>query len=203
MKNFKHLLFLSILCSLLVFTNCGDSDDPVANDPAADIAIGDAYQGGIVFYIFKEGDLGYTAGEVHGIISSKIDQKWEGSDRIVWCSQENMISGADGTEVGTGLQNTLDILADCNSAGIAAKLTSDYELIENGVTYDDWFLPSKDEMDELYSNKDTIGGFSVYFYWSSTEVSSEKAWSINYTNGLPNERYSKKSTMLVRAVRYF
>jgi hypothetical protein len=30
MKNIKHLLFLSILCSLALFTNCGDSDDPVA-----------------------------------------------------------------------------------------------------------------------------------------------------------------------------
>ena len=32
MKHFKHLLFLSILCSLVFFTNCGDSDDPVADD---------------------------------------------------------------------------------------------------------------------------------------------------------------------------
>ena len=32
MRNFKHLLFLSILCSLVLFTNCGDSDDPVADD---------------------------------------------------------------------------------------------------------------------------------------------------------------------------
>ena len=32
MKNIKHLLFLSILCSLVLFTNCGDSDDPVADD---------------------------------------------------------------------------------------------------------------------------------------------------------------------------
>jgi len=32
MKQFKHLLFISILCSLVLFTNCGDSDDPVADD---------------------------------------------------------------------------------------------------------------------------------------------------------------------------
>ena len=32
MKQIKHLLFLSILCSLVLFTNCGDSDDPVADD---------------------------------------------------------------------------------------------------------------------------------------------------------------------------
>ena len=34
MKHFKNLLFLSILCSLVLFTNCGDSDDPVADTPA-------------------------------------------------------------------------------------------------------------------------------------------------------------------------
>ena len=33
MKHFKNLLFLSILCSLVLFTNCGDSDDPVADTP--------------------------------------------------------------------------------------------------------------------------------------------------------------------------
>ncbi|MDC1517499.1 hypothetical protein N8385_07225, partial [Cyclobacteriaceae bacterium] len=34
MKHFKHLLLLSILCSLVFFTNCGeDSDDPVADTP--------------------------------------------------------------------------------------------------------------------------------------------------------------------------
>ena len=32
MKNIKYLLFLSILCSLVIFINCGDSDDPVADD---------------------------------------------------------------------------------------------------------------------------------------------------------------------------
>ena len=32
MKNIKHLFFLGILCSLVLFTNCGDSDDPVADD---------------------------------------------------------------------------------------------------------------------------------------------------------------------------
>ncbi|MAJ52181.1 MAG: Kazal-type serine protease inhibitor family protein [Flammeovirgaceae bacterium] len=33
MKQFKHFLFLSILCSLILLTNCGeDSDDPQKTD---------------------------------------------------------------------------------------------------------------------------------------------------------------------------
>ena len=51
MKNIKHLLFLSILCSLVLFTNCGDSDDPVADVGPFTGSIGDTYQGGIVFYL--------------------------------------------------------------------------------------------------------------------------------------------------------
>jgi hypothetical protein len=32
MKHFKNLLFLSILCSPVLFTNCGNSDDPVTDN---------------------------------------------------------------------------------------------------------------------------------------------------------------------------
>ena len=33
MKQFKNLLFLSILCSLVLFTNCDEGDDPGADTP--------------------------------------------------------------------------------------------------------------------------------------------------------------------------
>jgi len=32
MKHFKNLLFLIILCSPVLFTNCGNSDDPVTDN---------------------------------------------------------------------------------------------------------------------------------------------------------------------------
>ena len=32
MKHFKNLLFLSILCSPVLFTNCGNNDDPVTDN---------------------------------------------------------------------------------------------------------------------------------------------------------------------------
>ena len=38
MRHFKHLIFLSILCSLVLFTNCGDSDDVVPFESLADAA---------------------------------------------------------------------------------------------------------------------------------------------------------------------
>ena len=32
MKHFKYLLFLNILCSIVLFTHCGDSDNPVSDN---------------------------------------------------------------------------------------------------------------------------------------------------------------------------
>ena len=52
--------------------------------------------------------------------------------------------------IGTGAQNTLDILTGCSKARIAAKLAADYEVTVDGATYNDWFLLSKNELDILY-----------------------------------------------------
>jgi len=71
--------------------------------------------------------------------------------------------------IGTGAQNTLDILTGCSKVRIAAKLATDYEVIVDGATYYDWFLPSKNELAILYQYKNTIGSFDYNLYWSSTQ----------------------------------
>ncbi|MES1198032.1 MAG: hypothetical protein ABUL41_02025, partial [Chitinophagaceae bacterium] len=60
-----------------------------------------------------------------------------------------------------------DIIAGCTQAGIAARICGD--LVLNG--YDDWYLPSKDELNQLYINRVAIGGFNdpEQEYWSSSE----------------------------------
>ena len=39
-----------------------------------------------------------------------------------------------------------------------------------------WRLPTKDELDRMYNNKDLIGNFINTNYWSSTEYNSDYAW---------------------------
>ena len=69
----------------------------------------------------------------------------------------------------------------------------------------DWYLPTKDELAGLYKQKNEIGGFADYHYWSSTEyiskfVSSNNSWYLSFRDGYQyfhdNGNYS-----LVRCVR--
>ncbi|MDQ3017007.1 MAG: DUF1566 domain-containing protein [Bacteroidota bacterium] len=130
---------------------------------------------------------------MHGLIATVSNQTYPAD----WGCWSNNIPGADGTALGTGNQNTIDIVAGCSIAGIAARICND--LVLNG--YSDWYLPSKDELNKLYLNRVAIGGFGSEYYWSSSEFSSTHAWRQYFGSGL-QESFSKYSNVL-RAVRSF
>ncbi|MBS1983237.1 MAG: DUF1566 domain-containing protein [Bdellovibrionales bacterium] len=64
----------------------------------------------------------------------------------------------------------------------------------------DWYLPAKDELNVLYTNMASIGGFSATLYWSSTEFNNNFAWRQNFSSGSQNAS-SKDSGYRVRCVR--
>jgi hypothetical protein len=157
-------------------------------------AIGDVCFGGYVAYILMPGDPGYDPNIPHGIIAAPNDQS-----NSQWGCYGTPISGADGTELGTGYQNTLDIVAGCSTAGIAARICSD--LVLGG--YSDWFLPSLDELYKLYLNRVAIGmPVGVVYYWSSSEYDNNNAWAIEFQVG-PSYYVEKFEQTRVRAVRAF
>ena len=148
------------------------------------IEIGDIYAGGIVFYVDITGE--------HGLVCPDIDQ----TAGEQWGCKDTYINGADGT----GAQNTIDIVNDCSTTDIAARICD--ELILYG--YNDWFLPSKDELNLMYINLHLagIGSFYDEDYWTSSEQSDYSSWLQDVGDGdqtTENKDYNNR----VRAVRAF
>ena len=131
----------------------------------------------------------------------------DNSTGIQWYNGANTTTGATGTALGTGLANTNAIIASqggtAGSYAYAAGICADYSVTEGGVTYDDWFLPSKDELNILYLNKDKIGGLKSSFYWSSTEYDDTRARELYFLSGIWSSTDKYAADIRVRAVRTF
>ena len=68
--------------------------------------------------------------------------------------------------------------------------------------FNDWYLPSKTELNQLYNQRTAIGGFASSFYWSSTEVSNYGAWGQDFGDGFQDANF-EDYTGYVRAIRSF
>jgi hypothetical protein len=115
---------------------------------------------------------------------------------------------ATATGIGWGYRNTRAIIlqGNSNTASSAAALADSHSVTVSGTAYDDWYLPSKDELNQLYSQKETLGGFSSWYYRSSSESTSldnSRAWVHLFGNGLQAEQLKATDTYYVRPIRAF
>jgi len=105
-------------------------------------------------------------------------------------------SAATSTAIGSGFRNTRLMLENC-TFGPANVI-----VLYNGGGKNDWFLPSKDELNKLRSAKTIVGGFEPNLYWSSSEFAAGKAWYQFMALGLQTDS-DKLVSRGVRPVRTF
>jgi hypothetical protein len=165
------------------YKTCGTSSTTTLQQ-VLPFSVGQNYGGGIIAYVNGTGQ--------HGVIAAATDQ-----GQTEWGCYGTSIPGTNAA-IGTGQANTTAIVSGCSTAGIAASICNDLAL--NG--YSDWYLPSLDELEQLYLQRTMIGGFTYDYYWSSSEYTSDEAWSVYFDNGDPYI-ISKGWNVLVRAVRSF
>ncbi len=163
-----------------------------------ELAIGLYYQGGIIF------DL--NTNKTHGLITSNNDLSYNDNYTLNWgCDGSEITSGNGADSDNDGSANTQAIITDCTEDGIAAKVCSDYSFETFSINYTDWYLPSKNELNILYNNKNWINGLSSEYYWSSTEYDNDAAWIQEFDSGQQGESMMKTNYLNIgsRAVRVF
>ncbi|MEO8769487.1 MAG: DUF1566 domain-containing protein [Ferruginibacter sp.] len=157
------------------------------------VAIGNDFGGGKVAYILQPLDPNYSGDYQHGLIATPADLPVTN-----WGAYTLITSTPHG--IGNGNINTSTITLTLGAGTYAAKVCAD--LIFPAAGYSDWYLPSIDELNELYLNQGDIGGFGIGDYWTSCQYDINAAWK--YAFGLGTYSIADKaSTYLVRPVRSF
>jgi len=159
----------------------------LSSETFAQINIGDFFGGGFVFYIDPNG---------HGLIAAP----WEQGELAKWGCSKRLIGLNLSTSkaIGSGQSNTEFIINTCDELDNAAKFCD--TLIYNG--YNDWFLPSKDELNEMFLKRYAIGYYAFGVYWSSTEALKNDAWGFDYYFG-HESIYNKNRKHIARCIRAF
>lgn len=164
--------------------------DSATKVPGCGLAIGDTYQGGIIFYLEDNG--------CHGLIAAPSDQ----SAGATWNNGTNVVTNATRTAIYGGYGNTERIVIAQGFGTYAASICSEYI----GGGFADWYLPHTSEMNLMYQQKNVIGGFTNNFYWNSGEIgtsgAADAASVVNFDTGVGAAAF-KNSSYPVRAIRRF
>ena len=161
--------------------------------PVKTYGVGDAGPGGgTVFYVLASG---FTCGPDLLSSCNYLEAAPSNSGTINWCSNMTTSVAGTSTAIGAGAKNTAAMKTACTS-GAAQKATG---TSSGGKT--DWYLPSKDELQALYSawyNKSLTGEL-----WSSSQgAAASDAWVLYWEDGEVTST-PKGLITSVRAVRAF
>ncbi|MEI7523444.1 MAG: IPT/TIG domain-containing protein [Mariniphaga sp.] len=147
--------------------------------------VGDEIGGGVVFYMMDE---------IHGLICNKTNITASAVNYGPACNPPAGTSA----DIGKGNENSVKLLkqivawrgtgsGEWLTKKTVVELCDEYSVTVNGLTYDDWFLPSINELSQLFKARQTVAVKGATFrsdnYWSSTEVvGGSWAWAQLFVN---------------------
>lgn len=166
----------------LTYTNTAQSQT------LANFSIGMSYGGGVIFYIDNTGS--------HGLIAATKDLV-----TTFWYYLDDIQTGATDVSIGSGKANTIMIVNKHGSGDYAAYLCS----TANIDNFQDWYLPSLNELKEMYNKRQYFPAFANKLYWSSSESTSYygRASGVNLISGTVVLNADKPVFAIVRPVRSF
>jgi hypothetical protein len=151
------------------------------------VSVGDEVGGGVVYYTDNN--------KLHGYIVNKTNtgsptQPFGPSAALSWAAGTSK-------DLGGGKTNTSKLVAkmtsfrqsfsNWNGKKTAAEHCDDLSITVSGDTYNDWYLPSQQELIELFKVKSMLSAHGAAMppnnYWSSSEGDGDAAgWSAFYVN---------------------
>jgi hypothetical protein len=169
---------------------------PAAPAAPKTYAIGDTGPaGGLIFYDKKN-----NSGCWQYLEAAPVEAEFQ----AVWSVRSTGVENTQET-IGSGKRNTQLIVEKFSQTSgewdTAAQKADD--LVFN--KFDDWFVPSKAELDQMYGNlkRKNLGNFKNEIYWTSSSQNPYYASVQNFKDGDMNFSYSRRNRTYVRPIRQF
>ena len=187
--------------------------------------------GGKIFYVataaFACGPTGATTCSYLEAAPTTGTGAWANTNYL-WSGNTTVAITTTQTAIGTGYRNTLAIIGQASGGNTASRAGTISQAYRGPNNLTDWFLPSKDELNQMCKwasgitgiNLTTVttrcsggestlntgagaAGFSLNPYWSSSEVNATLAWRQDFKLGTQNNDRLKSQANFVRPVRAF
>ena len=181
---------------------------------AKDSVLASSSSGGSSSVTYAVGDTGPGGGLVFLISGGQTyemaPKAWGANETtgIQWCSDQSN-SVTTGTAVGDGSANTTAMLTSASPFVACTSSAPNAVRTYAGGGFTDWFLPSQDELNEMWLYSQVVGfntatyGFASGNYWSSSQSGASTARDQDLVNGNQFSGGAKNAPLRVRPVRAF
>jgi len=156
--------------------------------------VGDPYLGGKIAHIFESGQTGFVAGETHGIICADINYSAPfGANNLAAPSIQRLT-------VGTAKLNCDEIIAADAATTHGSYLAKTH--VSKGVS--GWYIPTRDELNILYTNRVALGIAASGVYLASSKANGNTdAWALNFGSNTWGNGYNRTTSYNSRPIKYF